>query len=123
MREFIIRFLSSLLYAFIVLVTLFTSREWLIGLLFILAVITLNEFLRLVSLKGFIAYIILILSFYFISYQEINPIATIVFLTASILVNLFLLRDVLVLNKVSLFKKRRYFCIVFYIISGFIFLS
>ena len=107
----------------IVIVTLFTSREWLIGLLFILAVITLNEFLRLVSLKGFIAYIILILSFYFISYQEINPIATIVFLTASILVNLFLLRDVLVLNKLSLFKKRRYFCIVFYIISGFIFLS
>ena len=123
MREFIIRFLSGLLYVFIVLVTLFTSREWFIGLLFVLAIITLNEFLRLVSLKGIIAYIILIVSFYFISYQEFNPIITIVLLAASILVNLFLIRDVLLLNRLSLFNKRRYFCIIFYIISGFVFLS
>lgn len=123
MREFIIRFLSGLLYVFIVLVTLFTSRDWFIGLLFVLAIITLNEFLRLVSLKGIIAYIILIVSFYFISYQEFNPIITIVLLAASILVNLFLIRDVLLLNRLSLFNKRRYFCIIFYIISGFVFLS
>ncbi len=46
-----------------------------------------------------------------------------VLLCASILVNIFLLRDVLILNRLSLFKKRRYFCILFYIISGFVFLS
>jgi len=89
----------------------------------VLAFITLNEFLRLVSLKGIIAYIILIGAFYFISYQEVSPIITTVLLAASILVNIFLLRDVLVLNRLSLFKKRRYFCIIFYIISGFVFLS
>ena len=123
MKEFIVRLLSGALYIIIVLITLFTSREWFFGFLLILAFITLNEFLRLVSLKGFIAYIILLSSFYFIGFKEINPVILYVFLTTSILVNLFLLRDVLILNKLSLFKKRRYLCIIFYIISGFVFLS
>lgn len=123
MKDVAIRFLSGVLYVSLIFVFLFLSREWFIGLLFVLALITLNEFLRLVSLKGFIAYLLLAVAFYFISYKEINPTAVNILLGASILVNLFLLRDVLILNKLSLFKKRRYFCIIFYIICGFIFLS
>lgn len=123
MKEVIIRFLSGLLYISIVLITLFTSREWFIGLQFILAIITLNEFLRLVSLKGAIAYFILAGVFYFIAFKEVSPVVVNVLLIASLLVNLFLIRDVLLLNRLSFFKKRRYFCIVFYIISGFAFLS
>ena len=72
MKEVVVRFLSGVLYVSIILFSLFMSREWYIGLLFILAVITLNEFLKLISLKGIIAYIILVLSFYFLSYKEIN---------------------------------------------------
>ena len=123
MKEVIIRLISGILYISIVLITLFTSREWFIGLHFVLAFITLNEFLRLVSLKGFIAYIILAFVFYFISYKEVDSVIISLLLVASIIVNLFLLRDVLVLNKISLFKKKRYFCIIFYIISGFVFLT
>ena len=123
MKEVIIRFLSGVLYVSIVYITLFASREWFIGFLFILALFTINEFLRLVALKGYLAYIILALVFYFISYKVINPTAINVLLAASILVNLFLLREVLILNKLSLFKRRRYFCIIFYIICGFVFLS
>ncbi len=123
MKDIAIRFLSGLLYVSLIFISLFLSREWFLGLLFILALITLNEFLRLVSLKGFIAYLLLAVAFYFISYKEINPSSVNVILGASILVNLFLLRDVLFLNRLTLFKKRRYFCILFYIICGFIFLS
>jgi phosphatidate cytidylyltransferase len=123
MKEVVVRFLSGVLYVSIILFSLFMSREWYIGLLFILAVITLNEFLKLISLKGIIAYIILVLSFYFLSYKEINSTLILILLLATISVNLFLIRDVLVLDKISLFKSKRYFCIIFYIISGFIFLS
>ena len=123
MKEVIVRFLSGVLYISIILFSLFMSREWYIGLLFILAVITLNEFLKLVSLKGIIAYIILAISFYFLSYKEINSSIILILLSVTILVNLFLIRDILVLNKTSLFKSKRYFCIIFYIISGFVFLS
>jgi len=123
MKDVAIRFLSGVLYISLIVIFLFLSREWFIGLLFILALFTLNEFLRLVSLKGVIAYLLLAIAFYFLSYREINPTSVNILLVASILVNLFLLRDVLILNKLSLFKKRRYFCIIFYIISGFVFLS
>jgi len=123
MKEVIVRFLSGVLYISIFLFSLFMSREWYIGLLFILAVITLNEFLKLVNLKGIIVYIILAISFYFLCYKEINSSIILILLSATILVNLFLIRDILVLNKTSLFKSKRYFCIIFYIISGFVFLS
>ncbi len=123
MKEVIVRFLSGVLYVSIILFSLFMSREWYIGLLFILATITLNEFLKLVNLKGIIPYIVLAISIYFLSYQEANPTITLILLAITVLVNIFILRDVLVLNKLSLFKTNRYFCIIFYIISGFIFLS
>ena len=123
MKEVIVRFLSGVLYITIFLFSLFMSREWYIGLLFIFAVITLNEFLKLVNLKGIIVYIILAISFYFICYKEINSSIILILLSVTILVNLFLIRDILVLNITSLFNPKRYFCIIFYIISGFVFLS
>ena len=123
MKEVIVRFLSGVLYISIILFSLFMSREWYIGLLFILAAITLNEFLKLVSLKSIIAYIILAIFFYFLSYKEINSVLILILLSVTILVNLFLIRDILVLNKISLFKSKRYLFIIFYIISGFVFLS
>ena len=123
MKEVIVRFLSGVLYISIFLFSLFMSREWYIGLLFILAFITLNEFLKLVNLKGIIVYIILAISFYFLCYKDINSSIILILLSATILVNLFLIRDILVLKKTSLFKSKRYFCIIFYIISGFVFLS
>jgi len=123
MKEVIVRFLSGILYIAAIIIALFTSREWFIGLLFVFAAITLHEFLRLVNLKGFVAYLILVLSFYFISYEDFNLTATLLLLGITLIVNLFLFRDVIILNKLRLFKKRRYFCIIFYIITGFLFLS
>ena len=123
MREVIIRFLSGALYVSIIFFTLFASREWFIGLLFILALITLNEFLRLISLKGYFAYLILVIAFYFISYKTAAPTITYSLLGISLIVNLFLLRDVFISKSLLIFTKRHYIYIIFYIIGGFIFLS
>jgi len=126
MKEVLVRFLSGALYVAIIFITLKTdSPVWFIGLLFILAIFTLNEFLRIVNLKGFLAYILLALAFYFISFQhDSTPIyVTLSLLAITIIVNIFLFKDVILFNKLSLFKRRRYFCILFYIISGFVFLS
>ena len=123
MKEVIVRFLSGVLYVSIILFSLFMSREWYISILFILAAITLNEFLKLVNLKAIVAYLILAISFYFLSYKGVDNLLILSLLSATILVNLFLVRDVIFLNRISLFESRRYFCIIFYIISGFIFLS
>jgi phosphatidate cytidylyltransferase len=65
------------------------------------------------------------LAFYFISYkhENISVYIPLSLLAITIIVNIFLFKDVILFNKLSLFKKRRYFCIIFYIISGFVFLS
>ncbi len=125
MKEVIVRFLSSVLYVSLIFFTLlaFDAPLAFILLLFILATLTLNEFLQLVKLKGYIAYLLLAISFYFISYQGVSNSIIIPLLGITLLVNLFLFKDVILQNKLSFFKKRRYFCILFYIISGFLFLS
>ena len=51
MKEVIVRLLSGVIYISIILFSLFMAREWYIGLLFILAIITLNEFLKLINTK------------------------------------------------------------------------
>ena len=121
MKEVIVRLLSGVIYISIILLSLFMSSEWYIGLLFILAIITLNEFLKLIKLKGTIAYIILAVLFYFLAYKEINSV--LILLPATILINLFLIRDIMIFNKISLLKSKRYLYIIFYIISGFVFLA
>jgi len=123
MKDVAIRLLSGVLFVSLIFISIFLSREWFIGLLFVLAIITLYEFLRLLSLKGVVAYLVLAIAFYFISYKEFNPTLINILLGLSILVNIFLLRDALILKELTLFNKRRYFCILFYIISGFVFLT
>ena len=113
MKEVIIRLLSGVIYISIILFSLFMAREWYIGLLFILAIITLNEFLKLLNLRGTIAYIILAVSFYFLAYKLINSVLILILLSATILINLFLIRDIMVLNKISLLKSKRYLYIIF----------
>ena len=123
MKEVIVRLLSGVIYISIILFSLFMSSEWYITLLFILAIITLNEFLKLIKLKGTIAYIILATLFYFLGNEEINSVLISILLSATILINLFLIRDIMIFDKISLLKSKRYLYIIFYIISGFVFLA
>lgn len=123
MKELIVRTLSGVLYISIVIFTLFASHEWFIGLFFILALITLNEFLRIIKVKSFIPYLLLAGTLFFFSYKEIDMVAIYILLIATIFVDLFLFKEVLVLYKFSLFEKRRYLYIFFYIINGFVFLT
>ena len=113
MKEVIVRLLSGVIYISIILFSLFMSSEWYIGLLFILAIITLNEFLKLIKLKGTIAYIILATLFYFLGNEEINSVLISILLSATILINLFLIRDIMIFDKISLLKSKRYLYIIF----------
>ncbi|OAB76192.1 phosphatidate cytidylyltransferase [Cochleicola gelatinilyticus] len=123
MKELIVRTLSGALYISIVLFSMFTSREWFMGLFLVLAVITLSEFLKLVHLTSYLAYALLGLALYFLSYDTFEMNAVYVYLILSGFVNLFLLKDVLWVNKIPMFEKKKYVTVVLYIISGFVFLT
>ncbi|AFL79955.1 CDP-diglyceride synthetase [Aequorivita sublithincola DSM 14238] len=123
MKEILVRTLSGVLYISIIIFAMFTSREWFMGLFFVLAIITLSEFLKLVHLTSYIAYFLLAASFYFLSYEVFATNAVYLLLILSGFVNLFLLKDVLWTSKIPMFEKKKYITVMFYIISGFVFLT
>ena len=117
------RTISGVLYISIIIFAMFTSREWFMGLFFVLAVITLSEYLKLVHLTSYLAYFLLAAGFYFLSYNVFADNAVYLFLILSGFVNLYLLKDVLWTSKIPMFEKKKYITVIFYIISGFIFLT
>ncbi|MDN3724593.1 phosphatidate cytidylyltransferase [Aequorivita sp. SDUM287046] len=123
MKEILVRTISGVLYISIIIFAMFTSREWFMGLFFVLAVITLSEYLKLVHLTSYLAYFLLAAAFYFLSYDVFADNAVYLLLILSGFVNLFLLKDVLWTSKIPMFEKKKYITVVFYIISGFVFLT
>lgn len=123
MRETIIRAISGILYVSIILIVMFTTREWFLGLFFILAIITMSEFLKLVRLSSFVAYFLLVAAFYFLSYNNFYEKGIQLFLLLTLLVNCYLFSDIIRINKIPMFNKKKYIATYFYIIGGFIFLT
>jgi len=123
MKEFIVRALSGVIYISLVIIAIFASREWFMGLFLILSAITLSEFLKLVHLRSYLAYFLLAAGLYFLSYSVFDINAVYLLLILTCFVNLFLLKDVLWTTKIPMFGKKKYITVIFYLISGFIFLT
>ncbi len=123
MKEIVVRTISGALYVSIIVFAMFTSREWFMGLFFIFALITMSEFLKLVHLTSYLAYFLLAGAFYFLSYRVFDENGVYLLLIMGIFVNLYLFKDVLWTSKIPMFQKKKYITVVFYVISGFIFLT
>ncbi|NND63365.1 MAG: phosphatidate cytidylyltransferase [Flavobacteriaceae bacterium] len=123
MKELIVRGISGLLYISIIIIALFASREWFSLLFFLLGIITITEFQRLIRLKSYISYLLFAALFYFLGYKLIDQNAITLYAILSIFVNLFLLKDLLVVSKIPMFEKKKYIALLFYLIPGFVFLS
>lgn len=123
MKEILVRTISGALYISIIVFAMFTSREWFMGLFFVLAVITLSEYLKLVHLTSYLAYFLLAAAFYFLSFNVFSENAVYLLLILSGFVNLYLFKDVLWTSKIPMFEKKKYVTVFFYIISGFVFLT
>jgi phosphatidate cytidylyltransferase len=123
MKELIVRGISGLLYMTIIIIAMFASREWFLALFFVLAVLTINEFQKLIRLKSYISYIIFSLLLYFLSYRIIDLNAIHLYAIIAVFINLFLLKDLLVTNKIPMFEKKKYITLVCYLMAGFVFLG
>src|SRR5690554_7684512 len=123
MKEVIVRTISGVLYISIILFAMFTSREWFMGLFFVLAIITLSEFLKLVYLSSYVAYFLLAAASYFLSYNIFSKSAVLLFLILCGFVNVLLLRDIIINRRIPMFENKKYITVVFYIIGGFVFLT
>lgn len=123
MKELIVRGISGVLYITIIVFAMFASREWFLVLFFILGLLTLHEFQKLVHLNSYLSYVIFGVLFFIFGYKviDINPIY--LYTILAVFVNLFLLKDLLVTSKIPMFEKKKYITVIFYIIAGFVFLA
>ncbi|MCC8360729.1 phosphatidate cytidylyltransferase [Salinimicrobium sediminilitoris] len=123
MKENIIRGLSGVMYVSILVVSIFASEFAFTTLFLLFGVICLRELQRLLHLKSFLGYFLLIGLFVIFSYMRWSPYATLVLLMITIFVNLFLVKDLMLVNKIPLFEKKKYVIIIFYLIASMIFLT
>lgn len=123
MREGIIRTISGLLYISILVASILSSEFIFISLFYLLGLVCLIEMQKLLHLKSYALYAVQALLFYLFSYLKFNQDATILLLFITIFVNLFLVKDLLVVQKIPVFEKKKYIIIIFYLISSVIFLT
>ncbi len=123
MKELFVRASSGLIYVAMVTIAMLASREWFLGLFFVFGIFTIYEFLKLVHLKSYIPYILFSFASYFLSYTTFDYRAVYLLMIITLFINLFLLKDILWVNKIPMFGKKKYIAVIFYLMSGFVFLS
>ncbi|SFN29781.1 phosphatidate cytidylyltransferase [Salegentibacter flavus] len=94
-----------------------------VSLFYLLGLVCLIEMQKLLHLRSYALYAIQALLFYLFSYLKFNQDATILLLFITIFVNLFLVKDLMVVQKIPVFEKKKYIIIIFYLISSVIFLT
>lgn len=94
-----------------------------ISLFYLLGLVCLIEMQKLLHLKSYALYAVQALLFFLFSYLKFNQDATILLLFITIFVNLFLVKDLMVVQKIPVFEKKKYIIIIFYLISSVIFLT
>ena len=123
MREIVVRSISGILYVLVVVFSMYTSRELFMTLFLILGLQTLKEFKKLIHLKHFTPYLLLPISLLLISYYYPGDIILYTYLGSSLLVSILLAKDVQSTTNTLLLKEKKYIPTMFYIISGFVFLT
>ena len=123
MKENIIRALSGVMYVSILVVSIFSSQFVFTTLFLLFGFFCLRELQRLLHLNSFLGYVLLIGFFYLFAYERWNPYATLLLLLITIFVNLFLVKDLMLVHKIPLFEKKKYVIIIFYLIASLIFLT
>lgn len=123
MRELGVRLLSGLLYIVILLFSIYYSEKWYILLFLVFGIITLREYLRLISFQFWYPYLILIGFILFFSYYKVSTPATYVLLGITFFTGAYLIKNLFSTRIRLQTKKLKLFITVFYIISSFVFLT
>lgn len=123
MKEVVVRTISGILYIAIILFAMFSSKEWFVGLFFILGIITLNEYLKLNHLKAYWIYPIFALLLYFINYTTYDSAFIYAYLAVILVVNLLLFRRLFNQKHIVPSPTKKTVNALFYIIGGFVSLT
>lgn len=121
MREVIIRALSGLLYVALLLLAIFSLENVYLVLFLVFGVFTLYEFLKLVEIKSYIPYLLLLVATAVFCYFKWSQSATLLFLALTITVNLYLIKNLIRPSERYITLSQKYGYTLFYIIGGIVF--
>lgn len=125
MSETVTRIISGVVYAALLLLAILISEHTFLALVFLFGVGTLFELQKLLKIQSYLAYFILIgfmLFFNVFHYFDFKPSMKLL-MVFTLVVNLLLIRDLIVIRKIPLFEQRKYLIIIFYLIAALVFLN
>lgn len=121
MREIIIRALSGLLYVTLLLLAIFSLEVTYLIVFLALGIVVLFEFLKLINITSFVSYVLLLICVAVFCYYKLDRSAMLVFLTLTITVNLYLIKNLIRPSERYITVAQKYAYTVFYIIGGIVF--
>lgn len=121
MREVFIRALSGLLYVAFLLLAIFSWETSYLILILILGCVCMYEYLKLVQIKSYIPYLLLISIVLALCYSELPKEVTLAFLSLTIMTNLYLIKNLIRPSERYITVAQKYIYLLFYIIGGFVF--
>ena len=121
MREIIVRGLSGLLYIALVLLAIFLHEMSFLVLFLIFGGLTLFEFLKLAGIRSYFPYVLLLTIVTCFCLYRINEGYHLLFLSAVIAVNLYLIKNLFIPSERKTNILQKYIHIIFYMIGGVVF--
>lgn len=124
MRELLVRSMSGIVYVSLVVLSAMFSRDVFILLFCVFAFFCLVELMPMIRLKQWMIYPILPLSYYFIVWKGVVPqMAVYILLVATLVVNIYLIRDLVLVNRIALFNTKKHVIALLYLIGSSLFLA
>lgn len=131
MRELLVRSVSGIIYvALVVLSALYAPPEVFIILFCIFAFICLVELMPMIRLRQWLIYPVLPLSYFFLvwfewpaAYKSYYNIIIYALLGGTLIVNIYLIRDLVLLNRIPLFNTKKHIIALLYLIGSSLFLA
>ncbi len=123
MRELLLRSISGMVYVSLVVLSALFSRDVFILLFCIFAFFCLIELMPMIRLRQWAIYPILPLAYYFVVWKSIPYNAVLILLIAVLIVNVYLIRDLVLVNRIALFNTKKHVIALLYLIGSSLFLA
>lgn len=130
MRELIVRSVSGIMYVSLVVLSALYSRDVFIALFCVFAFVCLIELMPMIRLKQWLIYPVLPISYLLLVWYEwpasLAPfyLYTIyALLAATLMVNIYLIRDLVLLNRIPLFNTKKHIIALLYLIGSSLFIA
>ncbi len=125
MNKALIRIISGAIYALLLLLAILNSEYTFAIIVFLFGLFALRELQQLLHLNSKITYLGLVVFMLFFSgfhYFHFEY-AVILLMIMTLIVDIFLIRDLVIIKKIPIFESRKYLLVVFYLFSSLVFLT